>query len=109
CTEHCGSLDDSRTRSLLWAAAWALTRDGEASASWFLDLILDHVAAETDSSVVFSLLRKAATALDQFVPIAQVEHTREVFAKGLWRLAETAESVSDGQIQLVQAYIRHTR
>ena len=108
-TQHLGSLDDSLTRSLLWGAAWDLTRDGEASASWFLDLILEHVAAETDSSVVFSLLRQAATALDQFVPTTQVQQSREVFAKGLWHLAETAESGSDVQLQLVQAYIRHTR
>lgn len=108
-TEHLGVVDDSLTRSLLWGAAWDQTRDGEASASWFLELILEHVGSETDSSVVFSLLRQAATALDNFIPLAQSDLYREHFARGLWRLAEHAESGSDIQLQLVQAYIRHAR
>src|SRR5699024_5150466 len=89
-TQHLGSLDDSLTRSLLCGAAW-------------------HLTGATDSSVVSSLLRQSATARDAFVPTTQVQQSREVFAKGLWHLAETAESGSDVQLQLVQAYIRHTR
>lgn len=108
-TDHLGLVDDTLARSLLWGAAWDQTRDADASASWFLELILEHVAAETDSSVVFSLLRQAATALDNFIPTAQSALYREHFTRGLWRLAQQAESGSDIQLQLVQAYIRHAR
>lgn len=108
-TERLGDVDDSLTRSLLWGAAWDQTRDGETSASWFLKLMLQHIGAETDSSVVFSLLRQAATALDNFVPSSQGSGYREQFATGIWELAQEAESGSDIQLQLVQAYIRHSR
>lgn len=108
-TEHLGDVDDSLTRSLLWGATWDLTRDGETSAAWFLDLILTHVGAERDSSVVFSLLRQATTALNNFVPTAQGSGYREHFANGLWTLAKQADSGSDIQLQLVQTYIRHAR
>lgn len=108
-TEHLGRIDESLTRSLLWGAAWDQTRDGEASASWFLQLVLDHIATETDSSVVFSLLRQVSTALDNFVPTNQSLLYREHVAHGLWSLAQQAESDSDIQLQLVQAYIRHAR
>lgn len=108
-TQHLGDVDDSLARSLLWGAAWDQTRDGETSAAWFLELILHHVAAETDSSVVFSLLRQAATALDNFVPTTQGTGYRDHFANGLWQLAQQTESGSDIQLQLVQAYIRHAR
>ncbi|MDN6535150.1 MAG: ERAP1-like C-terminal domain-containing protein, partial [Yaniella sp.] len=108
-TERLGDIDDSLTRSLLWGAAWDKTRDGEISGSWFLKLILQHIGAETDSSVVFSLLRQATTVLDNFVPSSQGSGYREQFATGIWELAQEAESGSDIQLQLVQAYIRHAR
>ena len=108
-TEHLGDVDDSLTRSLLWGAAWDQTRDGQASASWFLELLLRHIGVETDSSVVFSLLRQAATALDNFVPASHGSSYREQFASGVWELAQEAESGSDIQLQLVQAYVRHAR
>src|SRR5699024_5624333 len=47
--------------------------------------------------------------LGNFVPTAQGALYREHFARGLWRLAQQAESGSDIQLQLVQAYIRHAR
>ena len=108
-TERLSDVDDSLARSLLWGTAWDLTRDGEASASWFLELILTHVATETDSSVVFSLLRQATTALKHFVPAEHASATRQHFAHRLWQLAEDAVSGSDVELQLVQAFIRHTR
>ena len=108
-TDHLGDIDDSLARSLLWSAAWDQTRDAEASASWFLELILDHVAKETDSSVVFSLMRQATTAVDQFVPEAQTSLYRQHFASRLWQLALEAKAGSDVQLQLIQAFVRHAR
>ncbi|HEY4558210.1 MAG TPA: aminopeptidase N [Enteractinococcus sp.] len=108
-TEYLGSVDNSLARSLLWGAAWDQTRDAEASASWFLELILDHVVYETDSSVMFSLMRQVTTALDRFVPTAQVALYREHFAARIWQLALQAEPGSDVQLQLIQAFIRHAR
>src|SRR5699024_12749215 len=67
------------------------------------------IGAETDSSVVFSLLRQSATVLDNFAPSSQGSGYREQFATGIWELAQEAESGSDIQLQLVQAYIRHSR
>ena len=108
-TDRLSDVDDSLTRSLLWGAAWDQTRDGEASASWFLELLLRHIGGETESSVVFSLLRQAATALDNFVPASWGSKYREWFADGVWELAQHADSGSDIQLQLVQAYVRHAR
>src|SRR5690625_2132445 len=108
-SEHLSWVDDSLTRSLLWNTAWDQTRDGEASASWFLELILDHVATESDSSVAFSMLRQAAWALDSYVPTALAPLYRQHFASRLWQLAQRAAAGSDIQLQLVQAFIRHAR
>jgi aminopeptidase N len=108
-TDHLGDVDDSLTRSLLWGTAWDQTRDAEASASWFLELILDHIAKETDSSVLFSVLRQAATAINRFIPTAQVSVYRQHFASRLWQLALEAQAGSDAQLQLVQAFVQHAR
>ena len=108
-TEHLGVVDDSLTRSLLWGTAWDQTRDAEISAAWFLDLILNHIAQETDSSTVFSVLRQANTALEQFTPSSQTAVQRQHFAAQLWRLVQNAEAGSDLQLQLVQSCVRHAR
>ena len=108
-TDHLGDVDDSLARSLLWGTAWDQTRDAEASASWFLELILDHVAKETDSSTVFSLLRQANTALEHFTPASQLALYRQHFASQLWQLAVEAEAGSDVQLQLIQSFVRHAR
>ncbi|GAA4473349.1 aminopeptidase N [Enteractinococcus fodinae] len=108
-TEHLSDVDDSLARSLLWATAWDQTRDAEASASWFLELVLDHVAHETDSSMVFTLLRQAATSVERFIPDAQIALYRHHLAGRLWHLVLEADAGSDLQLQLVQAFLRHAR
>ena len=62
-----GSFDDSLPRTLVWAAAWDATRDGETPGRDFVDLVLGNIAHETDSSVVLVLLRQLSTALDLYV------------------------------------------
>ncbi|HEY4534890.1 MAG TPA: aminopeptidase N [Enteractinococcus sp.] len=108
-TNHLGAIDDSLTRSLVWGSAWDQTRDGEASASWFIELVLDHVATETDSSVVMMLMRQVAEALERYTPPTQISQYRQHLASRLWQLALAAPAGSDMQLQLIQAFIRHAR
>src|SRR5699024_11783088 len=71
-TDHLGAIDDSLARSLAWGSTWDQTCDANASASWFLELVLDHIASETDSSVVMMLMRQVAESIDRYIPTAQV-------------------------------------
>lgn len=99
-----GSFDDSLPRTLVWTAAWDATRDGETPARDFVDLVLNNIAHETDSSVVLVLLRQLTTALDLYVAPEHRLATETAAADRLLALAREAEAGSDTQLQLVKSF-----
>lgn len=101
---HLGHFTDSLPRTLVWAAVWDATRDGETPARDFVDLLLNNIAHETDSSVVLVLLRQLHTALDLYVAAEHRPATEVAAADTLWTLATDAPAGSDTQLQLVKAF-----
>ena len=100
---------DSLPRTLVWGAAWDMTRDGEWPARRFVDLVLGNLAAESDSSVVQTLLRQLTTTLDLYVA---PEHRAAVAAGAADRLVDlvrAAEPGSDTQLQLVRTLAGRAR
>jgi aminopeptidase N len=61
-TEHLGAMPDAMARSVVWGAAWDMLRDAETGAGRFVDLVLRNVAAETESSLVLTLVRQLSSA-----------------------------------------------
>ncbi len=59
---HLSTFESSMPRALILGAAWDMTRDAELAARDFVELVLENVAAETDSSVQRILLAQRATA-----------------------------------------------
>ncbi len=57
-----GTLDDPLARVVAWGGLWDSCRSAELSASDFVDGVLAHVGAETDTSLVETLLLQARTA-----------------------------------------------
>ncbi|HQY33059.1 MAG TPA: aminopeptidase N [Actinotalea sp.] len=94
---------DSLPRTLVWSAAWDMTRDGELAGREFADLVLGNIAHETDSSVVLVLLRQLTTALDLYVAPEHRAAVAERAGDRLLALARAAEPGSDTQLQLVKA------
>ena len=103
-TEHLHAFTDSLPRTLVWGAAWDMTRDGEWAARRFIDLVLGNIANETDSSVVLVLLRQLTTAIDLYVAPEHRAATSAAAADRLRELAGAAPAGSDAQLQLVKAY-----
>ncbi len=101
---HLAGFTESLPRSLVWAAAWDMTRDGELPAREYLELVLANVGAERDSTVLLVLLRQLSLTLRAYTaPETRAELTPRVVDR-LWRLAEQAEPGSDAQLQLVRAF-----
>ena len=100
---HLGAFEESLPRTLVWGAAWDMTRDAEMAARDFLDLVLGNVAAETGSSVVLTLLRQLATTTSLYVSPALRESTGVDVAERLLALAAAAPPGSDQQLQLTRA------
>ena len=106
---HLGSFTDSLPRTLVWSAAWDMTRDGEMAARDFIDLVLDNITAETDSSVVRTLLGQLTTAARLYVAPGHRDDVALEVASELLGLARAAAPGSDAQLQLVSAFAGRAR
>jgi len=102
--DHLGKITDPLARSLVWGAAWDQTRDAEASASDYVDLVLRNIGAETESTTVRTTLGQLQLAANSYVAPDKREATRAAVADALWELARGAEAGSDSQLQFVTAF-----
>lgn len=108
-TAHLAGFDSSLARSLVLAAAWDMTRDGEWSATQFTKLALSSLPSLTDSTVVMVLLRQLATALTLYSAPAKRDALIADAADELLRLTRAATAGSDLQFQLLKAAALHSR
>ncbi len=91
-------------RTLVWSAAWEMTRDAELRARDFVSLVCAGVQAESEVGVAQRLLLQAQTALGSYAePGWACEHGWPMFADRLLELARAAEPGSDHQLAYVNA------
>lgn len=102
--DHLAKITDPLARSLVWGAAWDQTRDAEASASDYVDLVLRNIGSETESTTVRTTLAQLQLAANSYVAPDTRDATRQKVADALWTLAEGAEAGSDSQLQFVTAF-----
>jgi aminopeptidase N len=97
-------IDEPLPRTLVWSAAWEMTRDAELRARDFVSLVCTGVQAETEVGVAQRLLLQAQTALSSYAdPAWACEHGWPTFADRLLELARAAEPGSDHQLAYVNA------
>ncbi|OBH81662.1 aminopeptidase N [Mycobacterium scrofulaceum] len=91
-------------RSLVWSAAWEMTREAELRARDFVALVSGGVHAETEVGVAQRLLLQAQTALASYAePAWAQQHGWPQFADRLLELARAAEPGSDHQLAFVNS------
>jgi len=91
-------------RTLVWSAAWEMTRDGELRARDFVALVMAGVHAESEVGVAQRLLLQAQTALNSYAePGWAATEGWPSFADRLLELARRAEAGSDHQLAFVNA------
>ncbi len=106
---HLDGFGDSMPRSLVLGAAWDMTRDAESAARQFVELALQAIATEADSTVLRLLLAQLSTTARLYTaPERRREVTAHV-AASLLELARSAEPGSDRQLQLVTAFAAAAR
>ena len=103
-TAHLSKISDPLARSLVWGAAWDQTRDAEASASEYIDLVLQNIGTETESTTVRTTLAQLQLAANSYVAPDARDTARRRVADGVWDLARRAEAGSDSQLQFVTAF-----
>ena len=100
--ENLSGISDSLARTLVWTAAWDATRDAEAPAADFIDLVLNHIGPETESTTILTLLRQLVTTTTLYVKPESRKSTISKVADGLISLAEKAKAGSDAQLQFTK-------
>ncbi|NLU84002.1 aminopeptidase N [Rhodococcus sp. HNM0569] len=99
-----GDIAESLPRTLVWSAAWEMTRQAELKARDFVELVQRGIAAETEVGVVQRTLLQAQTALGSYAePGWADEQGWPGFANRLLELAREAEAGSDHQLAFVNA------
>jgi aminopeptidase N len=102
--ERVGDITDSLPRTLVWSAAWEMTRQAELKARDFVALVERGISSETEVGVVQRLLLQAQTAIGSYADPAWAEAEGAAsFANRLLELAREAEAGSDHQLAFVNA------
>lgn len=104
---HLADFDDSLARTLVWGAAWDMTRDAELGAREFTDLVLNNIASVDDPSVAQTLLRQLASTLMFYVAPEYREVTGTDTAERLQALLQAAPAGSDAQLLYARAFAGH--
>jgi aminopeptidase N len=94
-----GTVPDPLARALCWSAAWDMTRDAELPARDWVALVLAGVDAETEISVVQSLLARVQSALASYADPRWAETGWRALADKALAALESAEPGSDTQLQ----------
>ncbi|HIY66027.1 MAG TPA: aminopeptidase N [Candidatus Agrococcus pullicola] len=97
-------IHDPLARALVWGAAWDATRDGEIAASDYIDLVIKHIHAETESTTLRSAVAQMIQAARVYVAPERRAAAVERVGNALWTLAQQAEADSDAQFQFVTGF-----
>jgi len=107
--QHLAHFEDSLARTLVWGAAWDMTRDGELGARSFVDLVLSNIASVDDPSVAQTLLRQLSSTVAFYVAPEHRIATQESAADRLFGLLEKSAPHSDAQLLLARAFAGQAR
>ena len=101
---HVAAIEDPLARSLVWGAAWDMTRDGEMAARDYIQLVLAGLGTETESTTIRTTLAQVRTAANMYTDPENRDFARAQVADGLWNLLTGSAAGSDMQLQLATAF-----
>jgi aminopeptidase N len=104
-----GAIPDPLARALCWSAAWDMTRDAELPAREWVQLVLAGVDAETEISVVQSLLARVQTALNSYADPSWAPSGWTMLAAHALASLEAAPAGSDAQLQWSRTFASAAR
>ena len=102
-------IEDPLARALVWGSVWDATRDGETTARNFIKLVLSHIANETESTTMMTLLRQLLTVTNLFTAEKHRLESQLEVADGLWKLAQDSIAGSDAQLQFAKFFAQFAR
>ena len=107
--EHLSDIQDPLARTIVWGAAVDASRDAEADPADFIRLVLSHIATETESTTMMTLLRQLVTTGNLYINASDRQSALSQIADGLLALARAAEAGSDAQLQFTKFFALFAR
>jgi len=104
---HLADFEESLPRTLVWGAAWDMTRDAETGPREFVDLVLGNIDSVDDPSVAQTLLRQLASTLLFYVAPENRRETTASAADRLLALLEGARAGGDAQLLYARSFAAH--
>ena len=105
-TARIGDISDPMPRTLVWSAAWEMTRQAEMRARDFVELVRQGIAGESEIGVVQRVLLQATTAIESYADPEWAATTgRPGFSSRMLELARAAEPGSDHQLAFVNTWL----
>ena len=102
--KYLGKLDDSLARGLIWASLWDSTRDGELSASDYIEIALGALKDETDISMITATFMQIDTAIWAYLAPKNRDAVRLSVANTVQELLSSSQPGSDAQLQYARAF-----
>ena len=102
--KYLGQLDDSLARGLIWASLWDSTRDGELSASDYIEIALGALMGEKDISMITATFTQIDTAIWAYLAPKNRDAVRLSVANTAQELLDSATPGSDAQLQYARAF-----
>ena len=100
---HPRGFTSSLPRALVLGSLWDMTRDAEMGARHFVDVVLETLPGESDSTLLRTLITQLQTAVHVYTAPEHRNGARASTRDRLWEIARDAEPGSDAQLQLVSA------
>ncbi|MDR2703841.1 MAG: aminopeptidase N, partial [Cellulomonadaceae bacterium] len=102
--QHIGEMTDPVARGLIWASLGDQVEDGEAPSVEYLDMALNHLSKETNSTTQAVILGQIGSCARSYADPAQRVELSTRLGDELWRLTLAAAPDSDTQLQLLRAF-----
>ena len=107
--EDLGSISDSVSRALIWAAAWDMTRDAEMPTGDYLNMIMGSNLLDMGIGVTQQLLLQARSAIEQFGAPEKRAGYRDQMIEAILKQLPNAEPGGDHQLAFVRNVIALAR
>jgi aminopeptidase N len=101
---HLGKIEDPLTRALCWSATWDMLRDGELSATDFIEIALSGLASEPEIATLTIISGQLATAVELYSNPKKRDGARLRVGNAFEKMIATATPGGDHQLQLVKSF-----
>ena len=101
--QNLSDFKDPLARSVIWTSVWDSARDAEIPISEFIELVLNNIHSETESTTLLTLIRQLTTSISLYLPASQRDSMSSEASARFIQLSEQVEAGSDLQFQLVKA------